>query len=76
MTRLRNPPKELLGDRIERLLKTIKADKVAELYEKVGKRPCGCAKRKDALNKWHVRMLAAIEAYKKEEAEQEADDHG
>ena len=54
---------ELLGDRVERLLKTIKADKLAKLYERIGKKPCGCERRKAALNRWHHRALDVLEEW-------------
>ena len=50
---------ELLGDKVDRLLKSIGADKAARLIERVGKRPCGCQGRKEALNKWHRDILNA-----------------
>ena len=56
----------LLGDRVEKVLKTIGADKLAEIYQKVGKRPCGCASRRDALNRWHQKVLDTIEEMKKD----------
>ena len=52
---------KLLGNRVENILKTLGGDKVAALVEKVGRKPCGCAGRRDALNRWHLRMLAAID---------------
>ena len=50
----------LLGDRVEAAMKTIGADKVAKLYSKLGRKPCGCAGRKAALNKWHMNALDFI----------------
>jgi len=52
---------KLLGDRVTSVLNSLGADKVAKLIEKVGKRPCGCAGRRDALNRWHLRMLGAVD---------------
>lgn len=52
---------ELLGDKVEKALRLVGADKVAKIYEKVGRRPCGCAGRKEALNRWHRRVLEEIE---------------
>lgn len=57
---------EYLGDKVEKALKTIGADKVAKLIEKIGKKPCGCAGRKEALNRWHRAALDEIERIKKE----------
>lgn len=47
---------KLLGDRVEAALKTVGADKVARQVERVTKRPCGCGKRRDALNNVHKRI--------------------
>ncbi len=52
---------KLLGNRIESALKTIGADKVAKFYEKVGRKPCGCAGRREALNKWHLKAIQVLE---------------
>lgn len=49
--------KQLLGDKVEEMLRKAKVDKVAALYEKVTKRPCGCAKRKEQLNVAHRQFL-------------------
>lgn len=49
--------KELLGDRVERVLEKVGGKKVAKAYERVTKKPCGCAKRKKALNKFHQRQI-------------------
>lgn len=54
----------LLGDRIEQLMKTVGADKVARMYEEIGGRPCGCAGRKKALNEWHEKALQWLEKNK------------
>jgi hypothetical protein len=40
-----------LGDTVEKIAKTIGADKVAGVYEKVTGKPCGCAARKEKLNR-------------------------
>ena len=53
--------KELLGDKVEKILKSIGGNKVAEIIEKVGRRPCGCGGRKDKLNEWHRKVLKAYE---------------
>jgi len=42
--------KDRLGDKVERVMKRIGADKVAKAYEQVTKKPCGCQKRKQMLN--------------------------
>lgn len=52
---------QLLGNRVDSLLRSMGADKVARLIEKVGRRPCGCGGRRDALNRWHLKMLGAID---------------
>jgi hypothetical protein len=39
-----------LGDTVEKIAKTIGADKVAKVYEKISGKPCGCASRKEKLN--------------------------
>lgn len=49
--------KELLGDKIEKVLKKVGAKKVAKAYERVTKKPCGCAKRKQALNAFHQNQI-------------------
>lgn len=56
---------KLLGNRVEKLLATLGAARVAKLVEKVGKRPCGCGGRRDKINDWHRKMLNAIEELKK-----------
>ena len=50
--------KELLGDKVERVLKKVGGDKVARKVEKITKRPCGCQKRKKALNDFHRKQIA------------------
>lgn len=52
---------QLLGNRVNAILRSLGGEKVATLIEKVGKRPCGCAGRKDTLNRWHLKMLSAID---------------
>lgn len=51
----------LIGDVVEKALHKIGADKAAKIYEKFGKKPCGCKARRDALNKWHANVLDAIQ---------------
>ncbi len=46
-----------LGDRVEKVIEKVGGKKVAKAYEKVTKRPCGCQKRKQALNNWHKRQI-------------------
>jgi len=40
-----------LGDTIEKITKATGIHKATQLIEKVTKKPCGCGKRKEALNK-------------------------
>lgn len=54
----------LLGDRVERMMKMIGADKVAKMYEQIGRKPCGCAGRKAALNEWHRKAAEWLETNK------------
>ena len=42
---------EGLGDQVERIIKKAKLDKVAHKIEEITKKPCGCQKRKEQLNK-------------------------
>lgn len=44
---------ELLGDKVEKNLKRVGADKIADAYQKTTKRDCGCGKRKARLNRLH-----------------------
>ena len=39
-----------LGDTVEKIAKTVGADKVATVYEQVTCKKCGCAGRRDKLN--------------------------
>ena len=48
----RNKGRQLLGDRIADGLQKIGADRVAQVYERVTGKPCGCAKRTARLNEW------------------------
>ncbi len=57
---------KLLGNRVEAALKTLGADKVAKFYERVGRKPCGCAGRREALNRWHLKAMETIENLKQE----------
>ena len=42
---------EGLGDKVEKVIKKAKLDKVAKKVEQVTKKPCGCQKRKEMLNR-------------------------
>lgn len=44
---------QLLGDRVEKTLKRVGGDKVADAYQRATKRDCGCKKRKQQLNRLH-----------------------
>lgn len=55
---------QLLGNRVDAILKSLGGKRVSKLIEKVGRRPCNCAGRRDALNRWHLRMLGAIDEMK------------
>ena len=57
---------KLLGNRIEAALKTLGADKVAKFYEKVGRKPCNCAGRREQLNEWHRKAIETIEKLRNE----------
>lgn len=48
---------QYLGDLVEQLAQVTGMAKVAQVVEKVTKKPCGCAERKRKLNEWHQRML-------------------
>ena len=50
----------LLGDIVEEQLKKVHADKIAAAVSKVTKKPCGCGKRKEALNELHQRIKNRI----------------
>lgn len=47
---------EGLGDKVEKIAKKVGADKVAEAVERITKRPCGCKKRKEWLNRFGQRL--------------------
>ena len=49
--------KELLGDKVDKVLTKVGAKKVAKAYERVTKKPCGCAKRRRQLNDLHRRQI-------------------
>lgn len=51
---------KLLGDIVTDGLKKIHADKITAAISTVTKKPCGCAKRKDALNDIHSRIRNRI----------------
>jgi hypothetical protein len=44
---------KLLGDMSADMLKKIGGDKLAKAYERFTGKPCGCAKRRQALNRAH-----------------------
>lgn len=46
----------LLGDIVEDGLKKIHVDKIATALSSITKKPCGCNKRKEALNEMHQRI--------------------
>lgn len=46
----------LLGDIVAKRLQQLHIDKLANALTKVTKKPCGCEKRKDALNDLHRRL--------------------
>lgn len=48
---------KLLGDKVEEIIKKMHGDKLAKAYEKVTGRPCGCQKRKEALNNLHRKIM-------------------
>lgn len=45
--------KKLLGDRVEQVITTLGGKHVAKAIERVTKKPCGCAQRKERLNNLH-----------------------
>ena len=47
---------KLAGDELEEILKKLGADKLAEAYEEVTGKDCGCSKRKEWLNNLHRRI--------------------
>ena len=53
--------RKLLGDRIEQALNALGAEQIQKVMQKVGKKPCGCAGRKHALNEWHRKFLQEAE---------------
>lgn len=44
--------KQLLGDRVATVLESVGARRVAQVYERVTGRPCGCAARTLTLNQF------------------------
>ena len=48
--------KPLAGDELEALLEKMGVDKLAEKYEEVSGKDCGCDKRKEWLNKKHRQL--------------------
>lgn len=51
-----NPP-SLLGDKLEQALSFVGADKIAKVYQRITKKPCNCARRKEMLNTFHKRLI-------------------
>ena len=51
---------ELVGDKLERLLKRAGVARVVEAIEKKTGRDCGCKKRKKKLNSLHQRYLESL----------------
>ena len=45
--------KKLLGDHVSDVIERAGGGHVARAVEKVTGKPCGCAKRRQALNDWH-----------------------
>jgi len=52
-----NQDEQLLGNKLERRLKDIKVNKISEIFTKVTGKPCGCNKRKEALNNLHRKII-------------------
>jgi len=46
-----------LGDMIEKLAKFTGLSKLAEVYERLTGKPCGCSERREKLNRWKIRGL-------------------
>lgn len=51
--------KEYLGDKVSKVLDKVGVAKVHRSYRRLTnqKKPCGCQKRKEALNNWHKRQI-------------------
>lgn len=45
------PPSKGLGDTVAKITKATGLDKLSEIYTEITGKPCGCAKRQEALNK-------------------------
>lgn len=52
---------DLLGDKVERLMKRAGVARVVQAIEKKTGKDCGCKKRKEKLNNIHQRYLKALE---------------
>jgi hypothetical protein len=48
--------KKLLGDRVEQVITILGGKQVSKAIERVTKKPCGCARRKEKLNNLHRRL--------------------
>ncbi|MDG4595474.1 MAG: hypothetical protein P9F75_07240 [Candidatus Contendobacter sp.] len=57
MTRPKQPA--LLGDRVERVLTRLGGKRLAATLARVTGKPCGCARRVAALNRWDARRRSA-----------------
>lgn len=57
-TREMTDPK-LLGDKVETVIEALGGKQIAKAIERVTKKPCNCAKRKEALNNLHRKLLRA-----------------
>jgi hypothetical protein len=44
-------PSRGLGDTVAKLATAVRADRVAKWFEIITRRPCGCEKRREALNR-------------------------
>lgn len=51
-----NKDEKFLGNELEKVLKEIGADQLAELYEETTGNDCGCEKRKEWLNAKHAQL--------------------
>ncbi len=48
---------QLWGDKLERRLKFINANKISNAYTKITGMPCNCGKRKESLNNLHRKII-------------------
>jgi len=47
---------QLLGDLTEDAMKKLRLDRLAKRYSKITGKPCGCAKRKERINRLHEKF--------------------